>query len=117
MTEIVCTCDHAVPEHAPHNSDCPMVTGLGIRNFAGEEDHFLASPEPVLAGVLRARLDDGEIVLLHTDDGGRVGGTIESVSEDGFVVTVVEGRDLFELDVTKIVVVQTLRRGKPPAGA
>lgn len=70
----------------------------------------LMAAEPVLARVFRARVEDRHLVIAHTIDTGRVAGTVDSVTDDGTVATIVQGRDVFEVDVEKVCVVQTVRR-------
>lgn len=126
MTEIVCTCpkDWIAANPASHLDGCSMRTGVpagtfttaispGTHRIVGmDEWQELSSPEPPLARSLRARVEDEEIVTVHVLDGSAISGRAVAVSEDGLVVTLVEGRDLYEIDVEKITVVQTLRRGK-----
>lgn len=121
MGELVCSCPGAPDLHPKvHLEGCAMVTGVPVGTLqtsitpgtvhfpAGEV--LLSSPEPPLARVLRARLDDRKVVQVHLLDGSILVGTVVEVCDDGSTATVDDGSsDLYDFDVSSVCVVQTRR--------
>ena len=116
MREIVCTCDELVARAEPHDSTCPMVTGVPVEpEFLIEhrgEVVELTSPEPPMARLLRAKMEIGRSVQIHLIDGSSLPGRIIDVSDDGTIGTIDSGADEeWSFDVAAVIVVE-IRKNK-----
>lgn len=122
MNEIVCTCDALDTASPAHEVNCPMVTGLPVADRWDRSDGQyegtveLTSPEPVLARVYRARLEDKRFVTADLIDGSVLMGTVVEVSEDGTVATIEGQEETYVFDVAATCVIRT-RRSQVPKGS